>query len=147
MFIIQSVHLVCFVIYSINLALDPKFEVSACAVNFFILDLFAFPKSFFPPWAFTVLYFSTKRFSQNSPKFKKCFSRHFRGLRKQLRVSFGTFSSYSYIICCPFSRERGLFGCGFNDPVPLHKLSAKVDNDQPCSQSTLSCFKKKRLSL
>ena len=30
---------------------------------------------------------------------------------------------------------------------PQHKLSVKVDNDQPRSQSTLSCFKKERFSL
>ena len=34
-------------------------------MNFFLLDLFAFPKYFFCPWALTVLYFIRKRFSQN----------------------------------------------------------------------------------
>ena len=49
-FIIQSVSFVCFVIYSI---LMPKTQttlsklIRAYAVNFFVLDLFAFPKSFF----------------------------------------------------------------------------------------------------
>ena len=48
-FIIQSVRFVCFVIYSILMTKNPNYtsEVSACAVNFFLLDLFAFPKSFF----------------------------------------------------------------------------------------------------
>ena len=33
------------------------------------------------------------------------------------------------------------------DLVPLRKLSVKVDNDHPRSQSSLSCFKKERFSL
>ena len=33
------------------------------------------------------------------------------------------------------------------DLVPLRKLSVKVDNDHPRSQSSLSCLKKERFSL
>ena len=112
--------------------------------QFFVLDLFAFPKSFF-----LCFIFSRKRFSQNPRSSRSVFQGISGGLWNKSFIAI--FSSQSYIICCPFSRlcftERRLLGYGFKDLVPLHKLSVKVDNDQPRSQSSLSCFKKERFSL
>ena len=59
------------------------FEVRACAVNFSSLIFFAFARLFFCLWALTVLHFQQEEVFAKSPKFKKCISRHFRGLVKQ----------------------------------------------------------------
>ena len=104
---------------------------------------------FFCSWALTVLYFSRKR-SQNSSEFREV---HFKAFQWacETRVSLEYFLVKVSLFVANFLVHVSLNGMGWvwfcKDLVPLHKLSVKVDNDNPRSQSSLSCFKKERFSL
>ena len=126
------------------------FKVRAYAVNFFLLDLFAFPKSFFLSLGINSALFLAGRGFRKIPEVQEVHFKAFQGAC-ETRVSLEYFLVKVTLFVANFLVHVSLNGMGWvwfcKDLVPLHKLSVKVDNYNPRSQSSLSCFKKERFSL
>ena len=90
---------------------DYTLEVRACAVNFFLLDLFAFPKSFFLSLGIYSALFLAGRGFRKIPEVQEVYFKAFQGAC-ETRVSLEYFLVKVTLFVARFI-ERCLFGYGY----------------------------------